>query len=297
MKRHERLSTNWLSIAKIIWLIGTLMALALFARRIPELIDFSTLLVPPLLIGGLAISVSHACVSGIREITTRGEERPLNYRENAVIFNASNLSKYLPIPAFNIAVMGWMLKRAGLSSLGAGRSILLGVYWTASSALLIGLPALSGILSGFLLGTICWVGPLIWLFLIALRPERWIGIHLPYSPFRLGLLQLGVWVGYGAAFALTTYAVSTSISAISSFAVLDWIRIGAGYIFSYGAGLLAIFAPAGAGVREAGLALALSDYANPVTWVAIAILARAVIFLGDLFFAAIVLILGRQKTK
>jgi len=97
------------------------------------------------------------------------------------------------------------------------------------------------------------------------------------------------------AFALTTYAASTSISATSNFVILDWIRIGLGYILSYGAGLLAIFAPAGAGVREAGLALALSDYAKPSTWIAVALLARVVIFLGDILFSLLVLVFGRKK--
>jgi len=289
-----KISSKWLSIIKMLWLIGVFVALAIFAKRLPDLIDFSKLQFAPILIGAIAIASSHLCVSGIREITTRGGKRPLSYRENAAIFNASNLSKYLPIPAFNIAIMGWMLKQAGLSNLGVGRSILLGVYWTASSALLLGLPALSGVLPDPL-AMLCWSGPVIWLILIALRPEKWIGITLPYSSLRLALLQLGVWFGYGTAFALTTYAASASISATSSFAILDWIRVGLGYILSYGAGLLAIFAPAGAGVREAGLALALSDYAKPSTWIAVALLARVVIFLGDILFSILVLIFGRKK--
>lgn len=295
-KLHKKAHIGWLGFIKLFWLLGVIIALVFFAKRIPELIDFTELRYWPLFLGAIFIMLSHCCVSGIREITTRNKDRPLSYLDNAVIFSASNLSKYLPIPAFNIAVMGWMLRRAGLSNIGVGRSILLGVYWTTSSALLLGLPSVSNLLPT-VVSKLCWSGPIIWVMFLFSRPEKYIGIHIPYAPLKLAVLQIGLWLGYAMAFILTVYAARSSIEVANEFLLFDWFQVGLSYVVSYGVGLLAIFAPAGAGIRETILALSLADLALIEIWIALAILVRVVIFLGDVLFSIIIYAASQTKLR
>lgn len=218
----------------------------------------------------------------------------LTYGGAAHIFYVSQLGKYVPGSAWSIVLqvdLGRRYdvpRRAGVAvgvlviavatttglALGAlllpfGAPAGLARYWWA----LLGLPVLITLLHPRVLGA--GLG-------LALRLAR--REPLPQTPGWRGLgrlvaLQCLVWVALG----LQVWVLLLGLGAAPGQALV--VAIG-GYALAHSLGLLAIGLPAGAGVREAVLTLALSTVVPPATALVVALVARAVLTVVDLSLAA-----------
>ncbi|MEL6686868.1 MAG: hypothetical protein AAFP97_04530 [Pseudomonadota bacterium] len=238
----------------------------------------------------LAIALVIIAHAGV--ILTQGEAIRANgpaatLRANARIFNLTNMSKYIPVSGANLLVNGVMIRNLGHSPKRAASALLLLTYWSilgasifgaAAAGSIIGIPPLWGALLGAVGGTIA-----LWI-----RPERYFGITGSYSLFKVILGQILIWLGYGFAFAIILNAGSETLGQMALY--------GSAYDLSFGAGMLAIFAPSGVGVREAVTALVIES--RPVAdIIAATIYLRVLILAADIIVFLVFWIWGQVDRK
>ena len=229
------------------------------------------------------LAVLCVCLAHLGVVISQGEaiaavapgEVRVGWRTNLRIFNLTNLSKYIPLSGANLAVNGVLLNRAGLGGGGAAKALLLVTFWTVAGALAFGAAA-----AGRLLGLPLWPGALLGALGLAglalVRPERWVGIRGTYAPWRQLSGQVLVWTGYGLMFALVLW---------TDLAPGDRVVAASAYDLGFGAGLLAIFAPSGVGVREVVVGWTLPALEFEAV-IAAALYARLVVLAADLAFGA-----------
>jgi glycosyltransferase 2 family protein len=186
------------------------------------------------------------------------------------IFFVSNLARYVPGAVWQFAGLAAMAAAAGASPVAATLAVLLQqlvLLTTGFVLILSGAPHFLGawtrtldsvsqlLLAALLTGALIWLGPRAlpvvrrWAERVVKRP-----VPLPSPPhrgFALYVVRAALgWVAYGVAFWLFSRAL------FGDAAPSAWLAATA-YVASYLAGLLAIFAPAGIGVREGALVLSL----------------------------------------
>ena len=197
------------------------------------------------------------------------------------------MSKYIPVSGANLVVNGVMIRSLGHTVRGATSALLLLTYWTilgacifgaAAAGTLIGLPFYLSVVLGFLGGAVAF----------ALRPERFVGITGVYRLPVVVIGQMLIWIGYGAAFALILMSEGETAQQL-------WFY-GSAYDLSFGAGMLAIFAPSGVGVREAITALVVKGR-DPAMILSATIYLRALILIADLLVYLISWSWGRKRAS
>ena len=198
----------------------------------------------------------------------------VGWRTNLRIFNLTNLSKYIPLSGANLAVNGVLINRAGLSGGAAAKALLLMTFWTVAGALAFGAPA-----AAHLVELPLWAGAVAGalglLVLVAVRPERWLGIRGSYAPWLQLCGQILIWTGYGTMFALVLWPDLTPAARVAAASAYD---------LGFGAGLLAVFAPSGVGVREVVVGWTLPEL-DFQTVIAATLYARLLILAADVTFA------------
>lgn len=274
-----------IGLIKLAWLILVAVGLWWFLKTydLRVLLDGQNLATSSLAV--ICVMVSHAGVILTQGEAIRANGPATNLHTNARIFNLTNMSKYIPVSGANLVVNGVMIRSLGHSVKGATSALLLLTYWTilgacifgaAAAGTLIGLPFLLSAVLGFLGGAVAF----------ALRPERFVGIT---GAYRLPIVVIGqmlIWIGYGAAFALILMNGGETAQQL-------WLY-GSAYDLSFGAGMLAIFAPSGVGVREAITALVVEGK-EPAMILAATIYLRALILIADLLVYFTFWIWGRVK--
>lgn len=195
----------------------------------------------------------------------------LSWADAAYIWFVSNLGRYLPGKVWQIAAMGVLAQRAGVSAQGAvGSSLVialvnilagLGVITLAGRNALsvLQLSTADLLLSATLVvaATVLlpWYLPRV---VSAVNRVFSRSIAVPRVPF-VAIIEAAIgcalaWVAYGVAF----YLMTTAIAVVPASATLgDHIAV---FALSYLAGYLALFAPGGIGVREVTMAALLTAW-------------------------------------
>ena len=211
--------------------------------------------------------------------TLRVWSETLPRSEAARIWFVSNLGKYVPGKVWQIAAMGAMAQRSGVSATAAiGSSLILNLVSVLAGFAVMAVTAAGrldafardpGSAGGTLANTTIVMIALVGALGLALAPiavprlaalaGRVTGrsIAIPRVPPRAIWLAAGAtiasWVLYGIAFSLFAHGVTPRATGNA----LSYIAV---YTGSYLAGYLALFVPGGVGVREAVLVLAMPRF-------------------------------------
>ena len=274
-----------IGLVKLAWLILVAVGLWWFLKNydLRDLLDGQNWATSSLAV--ICVMVSHAGVILTQAEAIRANGPAANLHANARIFNLTNMSKYIPVSGANLVVNGVMIRSLGHTVKGATSALLLLTYWTilgacvfgaAAAGTLVGLPFSLSALLGFAGGALAF----------ALRPERLVGIGGPYRLSRIILGQILIWTGYGLAFALILMTGGETVQ--------QMMLYGSAYDLSFGAGMLAIFAPSGVGVREAITALVVEDR-DPAIILAATLYLRALILIADVAVYLIFWIWARMR--
>lgn len=228
--------------------------------------------------GSLFVLCAHVgvCISQHTAIIANGKS--IAWRLNVEIFNWTNLSKYIPVSAANLAVNAALIRRAGLSTKASGFSLLLVTYWTLLAASCLGMVSLM-LMLGLSLPLSLVLCVLAWGVAHVIKFEKWVGINGPYNTGRVIGSQLMIWIGYGAAFAIIFQTHYGSIA--------QAVQVACSYILSFGVGILAVFAPAGVGVREGVTGYVLSASFDIERVIAATLYMRFVILVADIVFGLV----------
>jgi hypothetical protein len=192
----------------------------------------------------------------------------------ARIWSVSNLGRYLPGKIWQIGAMGAMAREVGVSPIAASGSAILGTLVNVVAGFVVALLGGRGLLErssnghGTLAIAFVLVAAVALLAAPVLLPRMtpWIGrmvgrpvtARLPTGAVVYALLgNLAAWLLYGAAFQL--FMVGLLDGGAGGYA--DYL---AAYTISYLVGYLALFAPAGIGVREGAMVTVLA-YAGLAT--------------------------------
>jgi len=224
----------------------------------------------------------------------------LHLGDAGYIVFVSNLGRYIPGKVWQIAGMAWLAGDRGVPPALAAIAAVLGTGVALVAAAAVGIPALLE------LGT----GPLFWTVLLGLMTL--ITIVVIPSVFRRGLgLALRLvrsehqvvpgnlhglrWLClYGVNWLI--YALAFGLFAAGSGAPVSVLAAGTALAAAYVIGYVAFFAPAGAGVREAGLVALLAGTLAPTEALVLAVAGRIWITGVELIVALLFLGGARKKT-
>lgn len=211
------------------------------------------------------------------------------------IFFVGQLGKYIPGGVWSIAAQAELGRAHGLARTGSAVASLASMLVSMVTAALVGILALLlGSTDG--LATFWWLGIVVVLGLVALTPPvlgRLIALAmrlLRRPPQTITLTWGGtvmsivwsvvMWIAYGAQATVVLHAFGAHSS------VLFPVATGA-YAVAWLVGFLVVIAPAGLGPREAVLLLLLGSVTNPTGALALAVVSRAFMTLGDVVLAGL----------
>ena len=284
---------------KWLWVIAVVVAVLwyLHDRReavLAALAEFS----PPLIAASLALLLlAKFSLSENALAAARAMDLPLKRLTVYRLYNFSQLGKYIPGSIWQYVSRGAGYRFAGASYTGIANALLLETLWVLGGAALIG-ALLAGPALGRLIldAEVVSAEHLFWAALVAAggvvvtavlairfrRRLRPLGKQLFPGP-RVILLQLAIWGLLGLSFAVLLPEAGRALSPgyiIGLFAI------------AYAVGFVAIFAPAGLGVREGMLVLGLG-MAIPVEQAVVVVLVARVIYLvSELVMAGLMLMTG-----
>jgi uncharacterized membrane protein YbhN (UPF0104 family) len=285
--------TVWARRAVLVVLVG-LAGWALIGHRqelgdaLGQVAPWSVLLafVPALLAAGVSLVLWRTMMAefGVR----------LPYAGAAHIFYVSQLGKYVPGSAWSIVMQVDLGRRYDIPRrAGVAVGVLVIAVATTTGLALGALLLPFGVSAG--LTRYWWVLLVLPVLIIGLHP-RVLGAALQFVlrlTRREPLRQTPSWRGLGrlvglqslvwTALGLQVWVLLLGLGASPGRAFV--VAIG-GYALAHSLGLLAIGLPAGVGVREAVLTLALSTVVPPATALVVALVARAVLTVVDLGLAA-----------
>lgn len=211
------------------------------------------------------------------------------------LYNFTQLGKYIPGPIWQYAgrVAGYRL--AGAAYARIANALVLETLWVLGAAALVGALLTGPTLGRQILGAelisaehlrhtaLVAIGVLIVIVVLAMRFRselRRLGSKMLPGP-RVIVLQLSIWGLLGLSFAALVPEAGRILP-------LGYI-IGL-FAIAYAAGFVAIFAPAGLGVREAILVLGLGVAIPAEQAVVIVVVARVIYLLSELVMAGIMLV-------
>lgn len=252
-------------------------------------IDFGQLHPNWLWIGtsGVLFLTTYAVLIEMWREVLRGWGARLPFWAAARIWTISNLGRYVPGKIVQIGAMGVMAERAGVSPIAATGSAILNVVVNLIAGFivvavfgwpLLQLQAVGGVRTAIVFVVVC-VGALV-LLPVVLPPIFRVLSRVTGRDLNIGVLprvailislvgNVVAWLLYGVAFALFARGVSGS----SHGAITAYIAV---YALSYLVGYLVLFAPAGAGFREAAMIALLpaAHLADPAQAAILAITSR-----------------------
>lgn len=190
------------------------------------------------------------------------------------VFMVANLGRYVPGKVLQLAGLAYLARREGVSVGVAGAAAVLGQGVALLGATAVGLGAFFGPNEAW--RTAGWVGVALVAAFVVLAslpaPLRWLGRVREDTPtlrpgfgLRWTVLYALNWALYAAAF----WLLFLGLEGWATF-----IQVGPAFAAAYVAGYVAIFAPAGLGVREVSLVAFLSPVLAPEPAAALAVVAR-----------------------
>ncbi|MBK5187804.1 MAG: flippase-like domain-containing protein [Gemmatimonadaceae bacterium] len=212
---------------------------------------------------GVVVLATYAVLIETWRVLLRGWQHDIPFLDAARIWTTSNLGKYLPGKVWAITALVVMTREYGVSAAeGAAASVLVTLVNTivgfvvaivAGAALLNLSPAVVAVIAAIAIAVIASPSALPVLGRIAGKLFKREIVLRPIAHRVLmiaAVLTAIAWLMYGVAFWLFTIGVLGSAPG----ALRDYVAVFAG---SYLLGFIAIFVPAGAGVREGAMAVAL----------------------------------------
>jgi uncharacterized membrane protein YbhN (UPF0104 family) len=236
-----------------------------------------------------------------------GWQQSLPFFQSVRIWAVSGLGKYVPGKVWAVAGMAMMAQRGGVAAWAATASaVVLQALSVGTGAAVVGLAgstrleaeapwarvALISLMVASAVGLALLLWPpftrrLLQLLRVSAPPERSPGARA----VAVGLVaNVAAWVGYGASLWLLAHGL-LDVPALS-------LRLAIGaFAASYVAGLLALFAPGGIGVRELVFLLMLDGVVGPGIAAALAIASRLLLTLTEIGTALPFLILQRGQRR
>ena len=285
---------------KWLWVIAVTVAVLWYLqdRRETVLAAVSDFSLPVIAASLLLLLLAKLGLSENAFAAARAMRLPVTRLEVYRLYNFSQLGKYIPGSIWQYVSRGAGYRFAGASYTGITNTLLLETLWVLGGAGLVGVvlagPALgrqvhaAGLVSAehLLWAVLVAIGGLIVIVMLVTRFRhrlRPLGKSLLPGP-RIILLQLVIWVLLGLSFAVLLPEAGADLS-------LAYI-IGL-FAIAYAVGFVAIFAPAGLGVREGMLVLGLGIAIPVEQAVVIVLVARVIYLLSELVIAGLMLIAGR----
>jgi glycosyltransferase 2 family protein len=223
---------------------------------------------PSLIASGAVFLVAHAVLVQTWRYVLAAWSSPLSFVEAARIWTVSSIARYLPLKLWQIGAMALMAQRAGVSPVAATGSAVLGTVVNLAAGALV-LLFTSAVFADAVVpgaGSAAWVLLIVTVLLslslpFAVRLGARLLVRVTGSESSLGALparalvvaalgNLVAWGLYGVAFQLLARAVFGEAPG----GVDSYIAV---YTLSYLAGYLVLVAPAGVGVRESAMILAM----------------------------------------
>jgi uncharacterized membrane protein YbhN (UPF0104 family) len=260
-----------------------------------------------LLAAVLLVLVNYAILIQAWRIMLAGWQQQLPFMASVRIWAVSGLGKYVPGKVWAVAGMAVMAQRAGVAAWAATASaVVLQALSVGTGAAIVGLtgsarlqaeaPWAQVALVALMVSSAVGLALLLWppvtrrllrLVRVAAPPERSPGPRA----VAIGLVaNLLAWVSYGTSLWLLAHGI-LDVPALS-------LRVAIGaFAASYVAGLLALFAPGGIGVRELVFLLMLDGVVGPGIAAALAIASRLLLTLTEIGTALPFLILQRGQRR
>lgn len=254
-------AAGWALAALVVVLVGRVLLHDLRAlREHPTAVDPQW---GAIALSGLVFLAAHAVlVQTWRSVLSCWEAR-LPFWTAARIWSVSNLGRYLPGKVWQIGAMGAMARDVGISPIAASGSAILGTLVNVVAGFVVALLGGRALLErssdghGTLAIAFVVLAAAALLAAPALLPRLgpWVGrlagrpveARLPMRAVLYALVGNGVaWLLYGAAFQL----FMTGVLGADAGGYAEYL---AAYTISYLVGYLALFAPAGIGVREGAM--------------------------------------------
>ena len=254
-------AAGWALAALIVVLVGRVLLRDLSElRALPVRIEADWTAI--LFSGALFLGAHAVLVQTWRSVLGCWEAR-LPFWTSARIWSVSNLGRYLPLKVWQIAAMGAMAREAGVSPVAATGSAILGTIVNVVAGFVVALLGGRALLDRTSQGhgslAIVFVavasGALVAAPVVLPRLAPWLGraigrpvsAHLPVRAVIYALIgNVVAWLLYGAAFRAFMVGVLGGAAG-------GYQEYLAAYTISYLVGYLALFAPAGIGVREGAM--------------------------------------------
>lgn len=253
---------------------------------------------------GAALAGIAANVFAGRDVL-RGLGQPLRTVEAARILLVGQLGKYLPGSVWAFVLQTELAKKAGVPRAVGFAAALITVGIATATSLLVGLLGLPALLS---------VGGVVPWLVLALVP---IAIACALPPVLSRLLTLVFWVlrrgrltrqlswsdtGRVAAWSLVAWFLFGTHLALLAGGVtgpgLDgWIRCIGAFAIAMTAGLVAVVAPSGIGVREGVMVAALSIYMPVGVALGLALTSRLIFTVADILAASVAALSGARALR
>lgn len=240
----------------VIFLNSNLHRVDVVIRRLPAINIASSL---------ATLTIGKLLLVAIMQQSLRHFKVDFFYRRSFVIYNITQLGKYIPGSIWQFVGKIGMYKSAGLDNQTVRNTILLETFWVVFSAFGFGV-TLVALTQYRILTTLLEKVPaavplallgiaLVLLWIPRLRSYRQKIVsnwkRLLFTPLSLSTSLL-IWAALGYSFWITLLPFSTSDIGLAYIVGL--------YAFSYAAGFVVPFAPAGIGIRESVLVLGLAPF-------------------------------------
>ncbi len=261
-------------------------------------------------VGGVALAAAAAVGSLLLSMLTwrsvlQGMGQPLPVRTAARVYFLGQLGKYVPGSVWSVLAHMELGAARGLSRSTVGTASLLALVVGVPGALLLGLLAVPALLRADS-GSYAWVLLAAPLALVLLWPP--VLAALVRTAFRLLRREPPPGRLDGAATARSAALSGAGVLLLGLQAAVLAVDLGASgwqvvplavgaFALANLAGLLAVPLPAGAGVREAVVVLAMSPVLDVPEALALALASRLVLTAGDLATAALPALLGRPSPR
>lgn len=296
--KDRRRNQYVLAIAKQCWTGVVLLALGFYVWKNGAHISTTLAAIP-----AIYLLAAFFCIVGgkfsalfLMQASLRmSMQAPPNWRASTWIYASSDVAKYMPGGVWAIVGRVVHYKNLGLSAGAISKALLLENLGFGVTAFTLGTPvAVAMVSKAGWLGGLGWsaivmvMAILVWAGMRLLRRR---GVEVSRTSVRIGSLALAVmtlgWVAMGTSFFLL----------LATFGGwLDWLWTVGTYAVAFTAGMVAVFAPAGAGVREGVLALAGQMHGISATMMLdAALLNRALWVVVDVCFFGFALVVRATK--
>ncbi|MCU7814763.1 MAG: hypothetical protein KZQ81_06040 [Candidatus Thiodiazotropha sp. (ex Rostrolucina anterorostrata)] len=291
------MSFNYKAILKSLWWILVLCFIGFFLigniNRVEAVIQ--QLSIATIIYSISALSLGKLFLVAIMHQSLQRYQIEFSVQRCFYIYNLTQLGKYIPGSIWQFVGRIGLYKEAGLRNHAIRDTLLLETFWVVSSAFLLGLFLIcithyEMLISIFLLLTntlLTLISSVAFIIVLIVIAGPWRNKILSYSPRLIYtpaslLIVLFIWIFLGLSFWVTLLPLSNT--------EIGLVYIIGLYAFSYAAGFVVPFAPAGIGIRESVLVFGLTPYLDTNTSIILATLNR-------IFYIAIEIILAAAALK